>query len=240
MVSNVNLNLLRNKIFERNSSRKSYDMDEIGPFPEDAKVEFMKDVDGKTNYSKAVVTYKKGEYDITNILQFDPDRREGEWVDLECSKMKNGVLEHYAKAYCEDGYPVLLWLQCPEVEITRSPGGNLTMVSTKYPKGVSRAPWLEQDRVEQVTELTASKWREMPTKKTGVNLAKRIKELDDASAGIRKEREKILGDAVSGVKDERTKSAVLKRMDVQDLRDKEGKARGRKLYKMLKAQQTEK
>ena len=186
MVANVNLNLLRNQIFEKNFARKSYDMDEIGPFPEDAKVEFMKDADGKTNYSKAVVTYKKGEYDITNILQFDPDRKEGEWVDLECSKMKNGVLEHYAKAYCEDGYPVLLWLQCPEIEITRGPGGDLTMVSTKYPKGVSRAPWLEQDRVEQVTELTASKWRDMSAKKPSFDMTRRIKELDDVQSPLTK------------------------------------------------------
>ena len=87
-------------------------------------------------------------------------------------------------------------------------------------------------REEEEKVLERSKLKKVGLKKT-LNMAVKIKELDDASAKERKERESIVEKALKAGK-------KRSEINVQDLRDKEGKARGKKLYKMLKAQQTEK
>ena len=88
--------------------------------------------------------------------------------------------------------------------------------------------------LEWENNLFAEKGKEEPPKgsfKKTLSMATKIKGLDEASAEEQKARETAVEKALKAGK---RRSEI----NVQDLRDAEGRARGRKLYKMLKAQQT--
>ncbi len=104
----------------------------------------------------------------------------------------------------------------------------------KPPKEVKK----EEPKVAKTPVVKAKKRGILKT----LDLATKARILDEDKdvAALRHEREDILAAATTGIKDPKKKNAVLRRINVQDLRDKESRARASKLGKLLKSKQADK
>ena len=98
-------------------------------------------------------------------------------------------------------------------------------------------PKTEKEEPKAVETLVVKPKKTEKTKKGSIlktlDLAAkaRILDEDETVAALRHEREDIMATATAGIKDPKKKNAILRRINVQDLRDKEGKARAARLLK---------
>ena len=144
-------------------------------------------------------------------------------------------------AFEEDLYPE----QKEEVDgldMARKRIGELRIAKGVYENDVRQSR--PRSAIKQSVEVKSSTpKKEKTVKKDGIrkvlDLEKKAQILDEDEkvAALRHEREDILAAATAGIKDPKKKNAVLRRINVQDLRDKEGKARATRLGKLLKDQQ---
>ncbi len=117
------------------------------------------------------------------------------------------------------------------------PNGTLLSLNTPIDmledlKPPKQAENTDDKKKEIIKPKSAEKIRKGSILKTLDLAAKaRILDEDETVAALRHEREDILATATAGIKDPKKKNAILRRINVQDLRDKESKARAARLLK---------
>ena len=173
----------------------------------------------------------------------------GTWISKKCllagisfddksyrGDFSNTLIAKFLKDYFDiemlptEGYPKAKSL----ANTSSSSEENAAKKETKKeePK-VAKTPVVKSKKTEKATKRGILKTLDLATKA-------RILDEDKDVAALRHDREDILATATAGITDPKKKNAILRRIDVQDLRDKEGEARAAKLGKLLKGKQADK
>ena len=127
------------------------------------------------------------------------------------------------------------------LQMARKRADELPIAAGIYEDGAERPALRKQPAQEKPKDSPAK--QEQSAKKGKIlkafDLSKKARILDEDKevTALRRKRESVLEAATAGIKDEKQKLAIRRKTNVQDLRDKEAKARAARLSKLLKGQQ---